>query len=49
MKEASFFIVGIGDIFPTQIDLRGHLMLLNFLVHILDLEPGPLPVVQQVV
>ena len=53
MKEASFFVVGVGDIFPTWIDLRDHLMLLHFLVlvlvHVLDLEPDPLPIVQQLV
>ena len=49
--EGGFFIVGIGDIFPTPIDLRDHPMLLHFLVlvHALDLEPSPLPVVQQAV
>ena len=55
MKKVFFFVVGIGDIFLTQIDLRDHLMLLYFLVlvldfdlflvHVLDLEPEPLPVV----
>ena len=59
MKEASFFVVGVGDIFPTSINLRDHLMLLHFLVlilgldlflvHVIDLELDPLSVVQQVV
>ena len=57
MKEAFFFVVGVGDIFPTRIDMRDHLMLLHFLVldldfflvHVLDLELEPLPVLQQVV
>ena len=55
MKETFFFVVGVGDIFPTRIDLSDHLMLLNFLVinlfliHVLDFEPDLLPVVQQVV
>ena len=53
MKKASFFVVGVGDIFPTPIDLRNYLMLLHFLglglIHILDLELGLVPIVQQVV
>ena len=57
MKEAFFFVVGVGDIFPTRIDLRDHLMLLHFLVldlglfliYVFDLEPDPLPIIQQVV
>ena len=51
MKEASFFIAGVGDIFPTLIDLGDHPMLLHFLilVHVLDLEPSILPIFQQVV
>ena len=49
MKVVSFFIVAVGDIFPTPIDLRDHLMLLHFLVHVLDLEPSPVTIVQQVV
>ena len=59
MKEASFFVVGVGDIFPTSINLRDHLMLLHFLVvvvvlnlfliHVLELEPDHLPIVQEVV
>ena len=57
MKEASFIVVGVGDIFPTWIDLRDHLMLLHFLVpilsldlflvYILDLELDPFLVVKQ--
>ena len=57
MKDAFFFVVGVGDIFPTSIDLRDHLMLLYFLVldlsfflvYVLNLKPDHLPVVQQVV
>ncbi|KAL6317566.1 hypothetical protein AAG906_030319 [Vitis piasezkii] len=59
--EASFFVVAVGDIFPTRIDLMDHLMLLHFLVfvlvlvldlflvHVLHLALVPLAVVQQVV
>ena len=59
MKEAFFFVVGVGDIFPTPIDLRDHLMLLHLLVlilvldliliHVIDLELGHVLIVQQVV
>ena len=55
MKEASFFVVGVGDIFPTRIDMRDHLILLHFLdldsflIHLFDLEPDHLSIVQQVV
>ena len=55
MKETSFFVMGVGDIFPTSIDLKDHLMLLHvlvlvhILVHILDLELDFFPILQQVV
>ena len=49
------FIVGVGDIFPTPIDMKNHLMLLHFLVlslvfvHVLDFKLGIVLVAQQVV
>lgn len=38
MMEASSFVVGIGDIFPTQVDSKDHPMLPHVLVHVLDLK-----------